>query len=432
MPEFKKDVLAAMRRYVAEYPDLVELRMGPKRLLMLHHPDLVREVLVKRAAEFPKAAPFRATLGKALGNGLVPSDGKFHAGQRKMMQSLFHHKRMEAYSRVMVDYTLDLLKEWWRNPNRDIHEDMMRLTMFIVSKTLFNADRRTMAKDAQRAADAISSNQTWMEKEFWLGFKIPLWVPTQGNRAFKKNNQILEDILMPIIEERMRTSIDHNDLLTTLLEARDENGRPMPKQQVFDEVNNLFSAGHETTANTLTWTFYLLGKHPEIQELLMAEIDQALDGRSPKLADLERLPYCEMVLKESLRLYPAVWSLAYREVRRDTTIGDYQVKKGTWMVVSPYSLHRQEAYYPDPEQFNPERFHPSKAGSIPRYANLPFGAGPRVCIGAQFAMIEAQLILIQLFQHFKIELEPNQVIKPKALITIAPENGLKIKVTPRR
>ncbi len=432
MPEFKQDVLAAMRRYVAEYPELVELRMGPKRLLMLHHPDLVREVLVKRAAEFPKAAPFRATLGKALGNGLVPSAGKFHAGQRKMMQSLFHHKRMEAYSRVMVDYTLDLLKEWWRNPNRDIHDDMMRLTMFIVSKTLFNADRRTMAKDAQRAANAISSNQIWMEKEFWLGFKVPLWLPTRGNRAFKKNNQILQDVLMPIIEERMRTNIDHNDLLTTLLNARDENGRPMAKQQIFDEVNNLFSAGHETTANTLTWTFYLLGKHPEIQALLTAEIDDVLDGRSPKLDDLERLPYCEMVLKESLRLYPAVWSLAYREVQKNSIIGDYQVKKGTWMVISPYSLHRQEAYYPDPERFDPERFHPTKAGSIPRYANLPFGAGPRVCIGAQFAMIEAQMILIQLFQHFKIELEPDQKVKPRALITIAPENGLRIKVTPRR
>ena len=429
--DFKKDVLASMRQMAQKHPELVQLRVGPKRLIMVQHPELVREVLVKRAAEFPKAAPFRGTLSKALGNGLVPSDGKFHAGQRKMMQSLFHHKRMEAYSRVMTNYTADLLKEWERNPNRDLHNDMMRLTMFIVSKTLFNADKRTMAKDAQRAADAIASNQIWIEKEFWLGFKMPDWVPTRGNRQFKKNHQTLQEILMPIIEQRMRTNIDHGDLLTTLINARNDAGRPMPKQQIFDEVNNLFSAGHETTANTLIWTFYLLGKNRHVTQKLTDEIDQVLQGRCPTMADLDQLPYAAMVLKESMRLFPAVWSLAYREVQRDTTVGDYRFPKGSWIVISPYALHRQEAYFPNPEVFKPERFHPTRASNIPRYAYLPFGAGPRVCIGAQFAMIEAQLILIQLLQTFNFEIVPGQSIIPRPLITISPENGLNIKVTRR-
>ena len=429
--EFKQDILGSMARLAKQYPELIEVRIGPKKLVILHDPELVREVLVKQAADFPKAAPFRATLGKALGNGLVASGGSFHAKQRKMMQSLFHHKQMEGYARVMVDYTTDLLKEWHRNPKRDVHQDMMRLTMFIVSKTLFNADKRAIAKDAQRVVDAIGRNQHWMQKEFWLGFKVPFWLPTRGNQNFRKNNQIVEDVLLPIIEERMRTNIDHGDLLGTLLNSRDDDGKPMSKKQIFDEVNNLFSAGHETTANSLTWVFYLLGQNPRVLDELMAEIDLELNGRLPRLEDLERLPYSQMVIKEAMRIYPAVWSLSYREAQNDTDVGDYQIKKGTWVVVSPYSLHRHEAIFPDPETFDPERFHPKRAGSISRYAYLPFGAGPRVCIGAQFAMIESQMILIQLLQRFTFELAKGQHVNPQALITVAPENGLHIRVRPR-
>ena len=430
--EFKRGVLDSMIRLVDAYPDLVEVRVGPKKLVILHHPELVREVLAKRGQEFPKAPVFRDTLGKALGNGLVASGGKFHAKQRKMMQSLFHQKRMDAYSRVMVDYTADMLKEWERNPKRDVHNDMMKLTMFIVSKTLFNADKATMAKDAQRAADAIANNQIWMEKEFWLGIKLPSWIPTRGNLAYRRNNRVLREVLMPIIKRRQKENGDRGDLLSTLLAARDDQNRPMPLEQIFDEVNNLFSAGHETTANSLTWAFYLLGQHPDVLAELTAEIDAVLQGSTPTIADLDRLPYLEMVIKEAMRIYPAVWSLAYREVQADTTIGPYSFQKGTWLVVSPYSLHHQKAYYPNPKVFDPKRFDPGRAGSIPRYAYLPFGAGPRVCIGAQFAMLESQLILATLLQQATFELVPGQVIKPKALITVSPENGLHIRVKRRQ
>ncbi|MEM8858135.1 MAG: cytochrome P450 [Chloroflexota bacterium] len=429
--DFKTNLLPFLRQMVAKHPEIVQLRGGPRKIFLVHHPDLVREILVKQVKNFPKARFFSSILSKGLGNGIITSAGNFHSSQRRMMQPAFRAKRLNTYAETMTRYTADMLDEWQHGQEVDIHNEMMRLTMFIVSKTLFNADKETMAAEAERAANAISVNQELMNREFWLGFDIPMWIPNKANRTFRQSTETLSEILTPIIEARRQGKDDVGDLLSILVNAEDDEGEPMSDEQIFDEVNNLFSAGHETTANALTWTFYMLAQHPDIAADVADELDQVLQGRTPTIDDLARLPLLEMVLKESMRMYPAIWSLGTRETQQTTQVGGYTIPKNSLILIPVFSLHRQEAFYPDPEKFDPTRFDPEFGDEIPRYAYLPFGAGPRVCIGGQFAMIEACLILAQTLQKFRIELMEGQTVTPKPLVTMGPADGLHVRLVER-
>lgn len=427
MTQFKEDILAFNRRMVKEYPEIVHVKLGPLPIYHVYDPDLIREVLVKQAANFPKADIGLHIMSKGLGNGLVTSEGDFHKKQRKLMQPAFHHKRVQAYGEIMVDYTQRHLANWRDGQTRDINNEMMRLTMFIVAKALFDSDMGEVG-GVTVAAHAIASNQEWMEKEFWLGFKMPAWIPTRGNRTIKQNNQDLAAVLQPIIDERRVDGRieDKGDLLSMLLIAAEEEDMQLSDQQLMDEVVTLFSAGHETTSNALTWALYLLSQHPEAAEKLKQELDTILNGRLPTMADLPNLTYTEMVLKEAMRLLPPVWSLIFRQAQEDANIGGYPIPKGGSVVISPYATHRLEKYFPNPEQFDPERFHPNHEADIPRYAYLPFGAGPHVCIGAQFAMMEAKLILSILCQRFHFELHPDQEVEPEPLVTMGPKHGMRM------
>ncbi len=433
MPEFRKDVLALFSRMVQDYPELVQLKLAHLDTFLVHDPELIRELFVKRASDFPKADINLHVTGKALGNGVLSTKGACHSQQRKLMQPAFHHKRLAGYASIMSAYTQTFLANWQDGEIRNIHSEMLRLTMFIVAKTLFDADMETMADKGEIAAETIAGNQYWLRKEFSYGFKVPFWLPTRGNREIKANNKRLRDMLQPIIDQRRQGQIeDKGDLLSILLTAVNDNGQPMNDNLLIDEVVTLFSAGHETTSNALSWTLYLLSQNPEQAEMLYTELDQVLDGRPPTFADLNQLVYTEMVLKESMRILPPVWTLSFREAHQDTTLGNYHIPQGSILTAPIYGIHRSPKYFPDPERFDPERFHPEHGVDLPRYAYLPFGAGPHVCIGAQFAMIEAKLLLAAICQQFRFTLQPDQDIILDPLITMGPKNGIKMTLEKRK
>jgi cytochrome P450 len=258
-----------------------------------------------------------------------------------------------------------------------------------------------------------------------------MWIPTPNNRRIRRATAVLDDVVLGIIAQRRASAVggrveDTGDLLSMLLLAENEDGRAMDDRQIRDEAVTLFAAGHETTSNALSWTWYFLAQNPDVEARLHAEVDAVLDGRPPTVDDLKNLPYTEMILKESLRLRPPAWGLAGRTVLEETEIGGYTIPAGSTIFISPYQLHRLPEYFPDPERFDPERFTPENEKKLPRYAYLPFGAGPRVCIGNSFAMMEAHLILATVAQHVRLELVPGQEVEMAPLITLTPANGLKM------
>ncbi len=420
-----------------QYGDTVYMRILNLPFYIVSHPDDIREVLVNQAEKFRKSQLDYDILSRFLGNGLLTSEGSHHRRQRRLAQPAFHSKRIQAYAETMVDYTEDLLDEWQENQVRDVAEDMMRLTMFIVSKTLFSADNTTTNDDAAAAiGSAIHTFQSVSNHAYLRGFTLPEWLPTQDNRAAKKALAVYNHHLEQIIAQRRATAVngdiaDNGDLLSMLMLSRDEDGSTMTDQQLRDEVATLFGAGHETTSNALTWTWYALSQNPDVEARLHEELDTVLRGRVPTLADLPNLPYTLMVIKEAMRLYPPAWILSARTALEDVAIGQYTVPKGTSVTVAPYALHRLPRYFPDPERFDPERFSPEREKLIPKYAYLPFGAGPRVCIGNSFALMEAQLILATIAQQYRLHLMPNQEVKMAMQITLSPKNGLKMRLESR-
>ena len=316
---------------------------------------------------------------------------------------------------------------------RNLFDDLREITLYIVAKTLFDADRSDMAATVTDVGAAIDDVQTISDADFDAILALPHWLPTAHNRRRKQAAATLDRVIGDVIARRQAQAVDgvipdKGDLLSMLMLARDEEGRPMDRRQLRDELVTIFVAGHETTTNALTWTFYLLAQHPESAAKLHAEVDGVLGGRLPALADLPNLPYTLQVIKEAMRLYPPAWVLNAREPRTETSIGDYTIPAGTQVFVSQWVMHRLARYFPDPERFLPERWTPEFEESLPRYAYMPFGGGPRVCIGNSFAMMEAQLVLATLAQRFELTLADDQRIEPDALITLAPKNGMRMRV----
>ncbi|MBP7999561.1 MAG: cytochrome P450 [Chloroflexi bacterium] len=417
-----------------QYGDVVYFRILNMPYYLLTNPDDIRELLVNQADKFRKSQLDYDILSRFLGNGLLTNEGASHKRQRRLAQPAFHSKRIQAYAETMVAYTEDLLDEWRDNEVRDVSEEMMRLTMNIVSKTLFSADPTAAA--ANVVGDAIHVLQGVSNRAYLRGFTLPEWLPTQDNRHAKAALTAYDHHLEQIIMQRHAaatdgTLTDNGDLLSMLMLARDEDGSAMSDKQLRDEVATLFAAGHETTSNALTWTWYALSQNPDVEARLHEELDEVLRGRTPTLTDLPNLPYTLMVIKETMRLYPPAWILSARTPMEDVTIGRTFIPKGSNVTVAPYAQHRLARYFPDPERFDPERFTPEREKQLPKYAYLPFGAGPRVCIGNSFAMMEAQLILATIAQRYRLRLAPHQEVKQAMQITLSPENGLKMRLETR-
>lgn len=431
-PQFLRDPLHWMERMAADYPDLVRFRFFGGDGFLLASPDLVREVLVAKPHLFPKADAEVALLGRFLGNGLVTNnDPEHHKRQRRLVQPAFHARRIAAYAETIVAYTEAMLDDWQSDAPRDIAEEMRDLTMFIVAKVLFNADRDALSGEARAIGEAIAVFQEVSDSDFGLPLTLPTWLPTRRNRRLRQAQAVVDQTLRRIIAERRAQSEDTGDLLSMLLAATDELGG-MDEQQLLDEVITLFVAGHETTSNALTWTWYLLSQNPEAAARLQAELDAVLAGRRPMLADLERLPYALMVIKEAMRLYPPVYALNGRQAAEDVAIGDYVIPRNSYVLISQWGLHHNPRLFPDPYRFDPERFSAANEPSIPRYGYIPFGAGPRVCIGNSFALMEAHLILATVAQRYGLALAPGQQIALNPQITLSNKHGMWMRPQARR
>lgn len=438
LPEFRRDQLGFLPNLIQTYGDVVYFRFLHLPIYLIGSPDYVREVLVNQADKFEKAPLDRDILSKFLGNGLLTSEGSFWRRQRKLAQPAFHAKRIQAYAQVMVAYTRQMLEGWHNGEQRDIDHEMMRLTMFIVSKTLFNADAiTTQGNTAEMIGQAVTDLQNVSNNDYQRGMTLPDWLPTADNRKRRHASELFGQYMDKIIADRRATAqdgkiTDMGDLLSMLMMAQDDDGQHMDDRQLRDEVATLFAAGHETTANALTWTFYLLSQHPEVEAKLHQELDQVLLGRAPVLADLQNLPYTQMVVKEAMRLYPPAWILNGRISLEDVVIGGYTIPKGSTIFISPYAMHHLPKFFPDPERFDPERFTPEREKALPKFAYMPFGGGPRVCIGNAFAMMEAPLLLATIAQQYSLQLKSGHQVQKASLITLTPKNGMPMHLQARQ
>ncbi len=428
MSDFQRDPLNFFQMLADEYGDVARFHLGPYRALLISHPDHIQQVLVKDAKKYHKSQVIKLAMGKFISNGLVSSDGTFWQKQRQLIQPAFHYNRIQSYATHMVSAAERLMSEWGSSQEVEIEEAMMKVALNIVNKTLFDAN--VTDASAHQVHEAMRIFQDIVGNEVKSPSMLPGWIPTAHSRSRLKALGMLDDIILNIINERRRSGEDRGDLLSMLLLSRYEDGSPMPDQQVRDEALTLFVAGHETTGTALTWTLYLLSQHPEIEHRLHNELDTVLGNHSPTLEDLSRLPFTEMVIKESMRLYPPAW-MTSRMATEDTTIGDYAVKKGTMVFVSPYVTHHDPRWWDSPDEFNPERFAADWEDTVPRYAYFPFGGGPRVCIGNTFAMMEARLVMATLIRAFQFELVPNHPIEFSPLATLRSKHGLKMIVTAR-
>lgn len=423
---FRADTLGAIGHDVATYGDIYAYDFGRVQQYVITNPDLIHQVLVTDAASYHKDRDYKDKergLAFFLGNGLLTSDGEFWKRQRKLMQPAFHTRRIEAYAETMVEYAERMLAGWRDGATLDIAHEMMRLTLDIVAKTLFDTTIATDATQIERALNVLQKMAGQVDL-------LPSWVPRPARKRQRRALADLDSIVYRIIAERRAASDDRGDLLSILLLARDENGEGMTNQQVRDEAITIILAGHETTANLLNWTWMLLAQNPDAEAKLHAELDTVLGGRAPALDDLKRLPYTEMVLKESLRLYPPAYGFS-RAAIADTTLGKYPVPRGTVVGIMNYFTHRDPQWWPEPEVFRPERFSEANEKTIPRYAYIPFSAGPRVCIGNSFAMMEAHLLLATMASRYRLRLEPGQRVELDPLITLRPKHGLPMRVEAR-
>lgn len=421
----RRDPLSFMLRAAREYGDVVCLRFFHLRTYLVTHPDLIEDVLVTHAAKFIKGRVLRANR-HIFGNGLLTSEGEFWLRQRRMMQPAFHRSRIANYGSTMTACTTRLLESWKPGDTIDLHEAMMRLTLQVVSKTLFSAD---VERDAPQVGETL---QVLLEytADFRRLVMTPKWLPTKQNLQAKRAVRELTEIIDRIIQQHRELNEDTGDLLSMLLRAQDEDGSRMTGQQLRDEALTLFLAGHETTASTLSWTWWLLAQNPRVEEKLHAELDDVLQGRTPTLDNLSKLTYTSQVISESMRLYPPAWAIA-RLAIEDHEIGAYPVPKGTGIVAVPWVVHRDPRWYENPDEFLPERWEGDLLKKIPRFAYFPFSFGARQCIGNSFALMEANLVLATIAQRFRFRLLPSHPVTPLASITLRPRHGLHVSIESR-
>lgn len=409
---------------VAAMGPVVEMDFVRYRAWLINDPALIEQVFVRSAGVMQKDVFLRA-LKKLLGEGLLSSEGDFWKRQRRLIQPAFHRERIAGYGDVMVTRTAEMLRTWRDGETLELHHAMMALTADIVTRALFGAE----AGDTHDLAACIDAVVTRFADPKYLLVPALDRAPLPANRRLREVSARLDGIVRGFISRRRALGADapQDDLLAMLLAAQDEDGARMSDQQVRDELLILFLAGHETTALTLSWTFYLLAQHPEVERELVRELHEVLGDRDPTVADLPALRFSEQIVQESLRLYPPAWSLG-REATEDFTLDGRRYPKGAWFWVLPWTLHRDARFFADPLAFKPARWADGLAKRLPRGTYLPFGTGPRVCIGNQFAMMEATLVLATIARRFSLRAEAEPVVEPEPSITLRFKRG--IRMTP--
>ena len=408
-----------------KYGDVFGMRIGNFRSFFINHPDLIEDVLVKNARKYHKGRILRANK-YLFGEGLLTAEGDFWLRQRRLSQPAFHRERINGYAATMAEYTEQMLTKWRDGEQRDIHEEMMQLALRIVGKTLFDADVTRDAKEVGETLDFLLR----IAANFGRTVLVPLWVPTPRNLRAKLGVKRLEKVIYRIIAERRASGHDAGDLLSTLLQVQDEDGTRMNDRQLRDETITLFLAGHETTANTLSWTWWLLAQKPAVEKKFHEELEGVLGGRAPAADDLPKLAYMNSVLTESLRLYPTAWGMA-RLAAEEHEIAGYPVHPGYGVAFAQWVVHRDPRWFDAPLEFRPERWDNGLAKQLPRFAYFPFGGGPRQCIGNTFALMEASVVLATVGQKFRFNLSSDHKVIPFASITLRPRDGIHVKLEAR-
>jgi cytochrome P450 len=423
-----RDPIAFFSNLAHTYGDVSHVHMAGEHLFLLNHPSLIRDVLVTNQRNFLKGRGLERAR-RFLGQGLLTSEGATHLRQRRLMQPLFHRDRISTYASLMTEYADRLQRGWHAGSTIDAAQEMNRLALLIVGKTLFDADVESHAKNVGTALTAVMGS-------FWMTM-LPFsdlmeHLPLPAFRRSKKARAELDAIIYGMIDERRKNPTDRGDLLSMLLLAQDEeaDGAGMTDQQVRDEAMTIFLAGHETTANALAWTWYLLSGAPEAEARLHEEVDRVLGGRLPTLADVPNLPYVEQVVTESMRLYPPAWLIGRRAIE-EFAVRDYTVPARSVVVMSPYVLQRDARFFVDPERFRPERWTPEFKASLPPFAYFPFGGGARRCIGESFAWMELVLVMSTIAQRWRMRLVPGHPVVPQPVVTLRIKNGLKMTLEAR-
>jgi cytochrome P450 len=426
--DFRRDPLGFLLTAAREHGDIVHLQFGPQAIYLINNPDYIRDVLVTNNRNFIKSRGLQMAK-RFLGEGLLTSEGEFHRRQRRLSQPAFHRQRMNAYAKVMAEYGAMTRDRWQDGETLDIAQEMMRVTLAIVGKTLFDADVESEAAEIRTALTDIMQLFNRITSPFPnLLMKLPL----PSNFRFLKASKRLDATIYRIINEHRATGADRGDLLSMLLMAQDEegDGGRMTDLQLRDEAMTIFLAGHETTANALAWTWYLLARHKDVETRLHEEIDRELGGRLPTADDFARLKYTEMVLAEAMRLYPPAWTMG-RQALSDYPIDNFIVPAGSIILMSPWVMHHDERYYPDAFRFDPERWTPAGREARPKFSYFPFGGGPRVCIGEGFAWMEGVLLIATIAERWRMRMAEGEKVEPRPMITLRPRRGIRMTLERR-
>jgi cytochrome P450 len=423
---FRRDPLTFLTTLAQSYGDLASYRMAGEQMFFVNHPQYVRDILVTNNRNFAKGRGLERTK-RLLGNGLLTSEGELHLRQRRLMQPAFHRDRIASYGQTMVTYADRMRQAWSSGATVDVSREMMQLTLSIAGKTLFDVDVESQAADIGRALTDVMES-------FWL-MMVPFAnlierLPVGPMRRSRLARERLDAMMYRMIAERRSTARDRGDLLSMLLLAQDEDdGSVMTDRQVRDEAMTIFLAGHETTANALTWTWYLLSQSPDVEARLHAEVAQVLKGRLPTVADIQSLPLVDRVVTESMRLYPPAWIVGRRALE-PYPIGEYVAPARSILLMSQWVMHRDPRWFPDPERFDPDRWTPAFKAALPKLAYFPFGGGPRQCIGEGFAWMELVLVVATLAQRWRLLLVPGHPVAPQPLVTLRTKHGMRMTIAP--
>jgi cytochrome P450 len=423
--EFRRDFIQGLMDGWRRYGDVVHFRVARLHLCLVAHPDQVKYVLQENNRNYPKTPFVDDAWRGEVGEGLICSSGDFWLRQRRLAQPIFHRQRIAAFGKMMTDTTAAMLEEWTApaaaNRVVDMRVQMQRLTLDILARALFGAD---WSRDAEEMGRAVTVELEHLYDQLETPIQLPESLPLPSNRRLMRARHTLDGIVYRLIAERRRSQGDRVDLVSMLMQARDEEtGEGMSDKQIHDEVKTMIFGGHETVSTGLTWVWYLLSKHPTVARRLRAELAAVLAGRAPTVDDLPRLTYTTMVIEEAMRLYPPVWLISRTPIR-DDEIGGYRIPDGTMVLVCPYVTHRHPEFWENPEGFDPERFSPERVAGRPRFAYFPFAGGPRKCIGDSFGMLEMQLVVAMAAQRFRPDLAPGHPVVPQPGITMRARYGM--------
>ncbi|MBP6732044.1 MAG: cytochrome P450 [Chitinophagales bacterium] len=418
---FVKDILGYFHTSVRKYEGISRAAVGPYHYVNLSDPAYIEHVFLNPDI-YVKGRDAK-TLRFLLGNGLVTSEGEFWLKQRRLIQPLFHKQRLQSFVQKIADSTRLMLNKWEAYDGKvtDVHNEMTGVTLDIVSQTLMSTE---VKGDFKNISDALLIIMEGMMKII----KVPFWLPTPGNLRMKRNRSLLDDTIFKIIDDRRKNKEGYDDLLTMLMEVEDaDTAERMTNKQLRDELITIFLAGHETTANALSFAFYLLAQHPEMKQRVADEVKQVIGESEMTYENVAQLKFTMMVIKEAMRLYPPVWGIT-RDAAKEDTIGGYRIKKGDSIAMSPWAVHRLEKYWENPLKFDPERFSPERMKNVHRYAWFPFGGGQRFCIGNNFALMEMQIILAMACSKFDFTIAEGFKVQLEPLVTLRPKNGMMLKL----